>query len=62
MMFQYWFIDLYTMFPNYETDRYGMNEYTDSVWALLYKVSPNKMEHAHGTHTLHSIFKSSEVI
>ena len=61
-MFQYWFIDLYCMFPNYETDKYGMSEYTDSIWKTLFKSNYKKMEYAHILYTFHSIFTSKELI
>jgi len=55
MTFQYWFINLYTMYPDSRRDDYGMNQRTVNTWRLLYVVNKTKFETAHVLQILHTL-------
>ena len=61
-MFQYWFVGLVHLFPNYETNTYGMSEYTMNIWHLLRVSNSKKFERGMILSLYHTTFKSTEVI
>jgi len=62
IMFKYWFLNLCTMFPDYENNTYGMSRYTKEYWDALRASDPKGFEHAMAIRIYHNIFKSTEVI
>ena len=50
------------MFPNYNTDDFGMNKYTKDYWVKLRESNLDKFEDAHMNEMIHATFPYSEVI
>jgi hypothetical protein len=61
-MFEYWFTGLVTMFPDYDSNTYGVNQETMDVWHGLRKSNPKRFEYFFAIRIFHGIFKSTEVI
>jgi hypothetical protein len=61
-MFYYTFLNLFMLYPNYDTNEYGMNTYTKLYWYMLSQANPGKFEHFMVLHIYHTTFKSTEVI